>query len=449
MGDGLSSPWGPFGATPAECGHQADMFKAPLVVSHSINANVASELKGDAPEIISFWSTLPGDKVLIDSGASHVISPRRDKMFGYQPAQIKINLASHGHSSSASGTGGLLLALHGQYGITELEIPPPTVIHNASSHSTLVPTTLLQKLGIEVLFPADTNQCVLTKNGRVLCIGYHREGKLYEMPITILQPPVTVNNAEAKIGQADLDLAILHLRLAHLNEKETLVFAKTGKATQGIEKAKDADSFFCAGCQLGKASRLPFSSAPREKVTQLGGKVHIDIWGPARVAGLNGERYMMALIDEASNEAMVYFMRNREQSYRFIQAYKVFMEKQYGPRFKLQVLRSDNAGEILKSNEMMMWMEQNGIKEEEAPPHTPELNSIAERYWRTIVDPSRAILITGNLPMMLWPEIVRAVVYIKNRLPSRAIGGRVPFEVLTKKKAYLNHLRVLGCDAYA
>ena len=54
----------------------------------------------------------------------------------------------------------------------------------------------------------------------------------------------------------------------------------------------------------------------------------------------------------------------------------------------------------------------------------------------------------GKLPHRLWSELVKAIVYIKNRLPSQAIGGRVPFEKLTGRKAKLSHLRILGCDAY-
>ena len=52
-------------------------------------------------------------------------------------------------------------------------------------------------------------------------------------------------------------------------------------------------SLFCFGCKVGKATQLPYVSLPREKVTELGGHVHLDIWGPARVSGLRGEKYML------------------------------------------------------------------------------------------------------------------------------------------------------------
>ena len=67
-------------------------------------------------------------------------------------------------------------------------------------------------------------------------------------------------------------------------------------------KLADLDhNLFCTGCAVGKATNLPYNHPPREKVTELGGRVHMDIWGPSRVTGIGGERYMLSFIDEASS----------------------------------------------------------------------------------------------------------------------------------------------------
>jgi hypothetical protein len=333
-GNGHCPQKGPLGVTPAKCGQDSDMLKDLPVVTHSVSANTSSESKG--PHYLSFWSNIPKDKVLIDSGATHAISPRRDMMFDFQPANITIQLASEGQSALASGTGGLFLELHSDKGTTSLKIPAPKVILSPLNRSTLLPTTLLQSLGINISFPANTNQCVLTsQDGTVLCVGYHRQGKLYEMPITLMAPSSSpkpeIHNV--KISKADLQLAILHLRLGHLNARETKSLAKQGQAVKGIDQAKHGDHLFCVGCQLGKAEQLPFSQGPRDKVTHPGDRVHIDIWGPARVRGIKQERYMLELIDEATNHNMVYFMHSREGAYEKIKVYKTYMENQYGSRF--------------------------------------------------------------------------------------------------------------------
>jgi histone deacetylase 1/2 len=89
-----------------------------------------------------------------------------------------------------------------------------------------------------------------------------------------------------------------------------------------------------------------------------------------------------------------------------------------------------------------------GISLENSPPHTPELNGMVERSMRTITEPARAILQMANLPLALWPYIIKLVVQVKNILPSSAIDGQIPYELLTGKTVKYDHLRIPGCDCY-
>ena len=46
-------------------------------------------------------------------------------------------------------------------------------------------------------------------------------------------------------------------------------------------------------------------------------------------------------------------------------------------------------------------------------------------------------------------EAVRHSVHLLNRLPTKSLGSRTPFEVWHGKKLHLSHLRVFGCQAHA
>ncbi|KAG6470071.1 hypothetical protein ZIOFF_071123 [Zingiber officinale] len=52
------------------------------------------------------------------------------------------------------------------------------------------------------------------------------------------------------------------------------------------------------------------------------------------------------------------------------------------------------------------------------------------------------------MPARFWGEAVRHVVYLLNRLPTKALGDRTPFEAWMGRKPHLAHLRVFGCVAY-
>ncbi|GJR09037.1 retrovirus-related pol polyprotein from transposon TNT 1-94 [Tanacetum coccineum] len=62
---------------------------------------------------------------------------------------------------------------------------------------------------------------------------------------------------------------------------------------------------------------------------------------------------------------------------------------------------------------------------------------------------ARALLFQANFPLHLWGYCIRTTTYLINRLPSRAIDKKSPYEVLYNSLPSLDHLRVIGCKANA
>jgi hypothetical protein len=60
-----------------------------------------------------------------------------------------------------------------------------------------------------------------------------------------------------------------------------------------------------------------------------------------------------------------------------------------------------------------------------------------------------SVLSDSKLPKKLWPEILKTVVYVKNRSPVSVPGSKIPFEMLYGRKPDLSELRIPGCIAYA
>ncbi|XP_074346203.1 uncharacterized protein LOC141684971 [Apium graveolens] len=61
---------------------------------------------------------------------------------------------------------------------------------------------------------------------------------------------------------------------------------------------------------------------------------------------------------------------------------------------------------------------------------------------------TRSFLKGANLPAFLWGEAVRHSIYVLNRLPTRNLDGRTPYEAWCGNKPDLTHLRVFGCTAF-
>ncbi len=68
---------------------------------------------------------------------------------------------------------------------------------------------------------------------------------------------------------------------------------------------------------------------------------------------------------------------------------------------------------------------------------------------RTVLEAVRCIRSDANLPPSYWAEIIAAVIYVLNLMPSRRHPGQIPAERWFGKRQDVSHLRAIGSTAYA
>ncbi|GKD66321.1 putative RNA-directed DNA polymerase, partial [Tanacetum coccineum] len=106
----------------------------------------------------------------------------------------------------------------------------------------------------------------------------------------------------------------------------------------------------------------------------------------------------------------------------------------------------DNGGEFT-SNEMTDFYNERGILLETICPHTPQQNKVIERKHRHI-EVARSLRFEANLPKRFWGECILTATYITNRLPSKVIDDKTPFELVFNQKLDYDNMRVFGCLTY-
>ncbi|KAH9095726.1 hypothetical protein LEN26_017763 [Aphanomyces euteiches] len=90
-----------------------------------------------------------------------------------------------------------------------------------------------------------------------------------------------------------------------------------------------------------------------------------------------------------------------------------------------------------------------GILQYFSPAYTPELNGMAERMNRTLIESARCMLEHARLPKGYWAEAVVVAAHIRYRMPTQAIEEKEsPYEVATGRKPKIGHFRVFGCEAF-
>ncbi|KAG4222626.1 hypothetical protein PC116_g28900 [Phytophthora cactorum] len=174
--------------------------------------------------------------------------------------------------------------------------------------------------------------------------------------------------------------------------------------------------------------------------------VHSDVCGPMQTPTFGGKRYFVTFIDDKSHFCVVYLLRNKSEVAAKFAEFVVFAETQTGKRVK--TLRSDNGGEYTSST-MAKFCSDRGIVQKFTPPYTPQLNGVAERMNRTLVECARCMLEHVGMPKPYWGEAVVTATFLRNRCPTRAINhDKSPHQVCTGKKPLLANLKVFGCHAY-
>lgn len=63
----------------------------------------------------------------------------------------------------------------------------------------------------------------------------------------------------------------------------------------------------CDVCHKAKQTRIPFPVG-HELADSVFDLVHVDVWGPYRVASLSGAKYMFTIIDYKSRAVWLYLM---------------------------------------------------------------------------------------------------------------------------------------------
>ena len=126
---------------------------------------------------------------------------------------------------------------------------------------------------------------------------------------------------------------VWHKRLGHPHQ-QVLQFLSTTKVISVNKVLKT----MCESCQLGKTSKLPFSSSVFKSRRPLE-RIHCDVWGPAPVTSVQGFRYYVIFIDNFSRFAWFYPIKLKSDVFTIFKSFQSLVETQFEQ--KIQIFQSD------------------------------------------------------------------------------------------------------------
>ncbi|MCO5569491.1 hypothetical protein L7F22_023204 [Adiantum nelumboides] len=379
---------------------------------------------------------------LLDTGATHHMTPHRSWLHGYQPLtrHVPVYLRDN-HSLSAVGHGHLHVTLP-----SRTSVIIHNIYHNPGLNRNILSVTEATSTGSFIEFFHDS--CVIhfkLPDGQFEILRLPQRERLYPIPITLARGNGALVNSTSKISAhftRTSTTLLWHYWLGHIKGPILQRMPRNHLSLGLPHNMSPID--LCEGCLMGKASHktFPISESRTSQVNQL---VHSDLCGPMESTSLTGSVYFQTFIDDFSRYTTIYFLKQKSQSLSCFQEYCNMVVRQHD--LPLQILRSDNGGEYI-SHSFQLFCKNEGIKQQFTVPYTPQQNGVFERKNRTLVDAARAMLLTASPLMSCWEEAVSKACYLQNRTPHARDPQSTPYFHWFGKVPQLQHLLIFGCNAY-
>nr|GEW25179.1 hypothetical protein [Tanacetum cinerariifolium] len=205
-----------------------------------------------------------------------------------------------------------------------------------------------------------------------------------------------------------------HQRLSYLNFATINNLVKNN-LVQGLPKMKFKTDHLCFAGEQGKIHQKHHKSKTAFASIQSLYLLHMDLCGPIRVESINGNRYVLVVVNDFS-------------------------------RYTWRV-QTDN-GTKFKNETLAKFFDEVGITQQFFAARTPQQNDVVERRNRTLVEAARTMFTFANLPLFLWAESITTACFTQNRLIIHKCFDKTPYELINKRKPNIKFFHVFGCRCY-
>lgn len=285
------------------------------------------------------------------------------------------------------------------------------------------------------------NSIVVKNSSGLILFEADKIGKLYMVNLK------EMIESEADATETDSPLNVWHERLCHLN-KRTIVKMVAQNSVLGLDgidpkqrfKKGEAERIDCQVCSLSKMTKKTFPSSRRKRSERAGEIWHVDVCGPIGTETYTGAKYVILFKDEFSNFRYIYFMKTKEEVYDSIR--RCIAQAEFSGK-TVKGMVSDCGSEFMSKRTQSLFLDK-GIVHNTSAPFTPSQNGFIERDNRTLMEATRALLFSKNLPEKLWGEAASTVVYTLNRTINKNTIDKTPYEIYLGVKPDLRHLKVFG-----
>nr|GEY33800.1 hypothetical protein [Tanacetum cinerariifolium] len=140
--------------------------------------------------------------------------------------------------------------------------------------------------------------------------------------------------------------------------------------------------------------------------------LHMDLYGPMRVASINGKKYIMVIVDDYSRYNWTLFLHSKDETPEVLK--DSLMMIQQNLQALVITIYNDRGTEFLNKT-LNAFFKEEGIEHQTSTARTPKQNDVVKRQIRTLVEAARTMLSALQLPLFFWAEAIATAFYTQNR----------------------------------
>ncbi|GJX36047.1 retrovirus-related pol polyprotein from transposon TNT 1-94, partial [Tanacetum coccineum] len=135
-----------------------------------------------------------------------------------------------------------------------------------------------------------------------------------------------------------------HRRLNHLNFGTINDLARKD-LLRGLPRLKFEKDHFCSACQLGKSKKHTHSPKTENTNLEVLNTLHMDLCGPMQVQTINGNKYILVIVDDYSRFTWFKFSRSKDETLEFV--INFLKQIQVGLNKTVRYIHTDNGTEFV------------------------------------------------------------------------------------------------------
>ncbi|KAD2393347.1 hypothetical protein E3N88_40324 [Mikania micrantha] len=302
-------------------------------------------------------------------------------------------------------------------------------------------SSFFTKDSCKILSPEINSKIKVLIDQRTLLTA-RRSGNVYVVDMTTDSQTSSPTCLIAKASSSETTL--WHRRLSHLNH-QTLHKLSILSLVRGLPSKEFHFEGQCESCLKGKQHKTSHKSIEESKTTNCLNLLHMDLFGPVKVASLARKRYCLVVVDDYSRFCWTFFLFSKDETSDKIIALITHLERQFS--LPVKMIRSDNGTEF-KNQVLDKFCISKGILRQYSAPRTPAQNGVVERKNRTLIEAARTMLADSGLPLSFWAEAVNTACYVLNRVHIVKRHNKTAYEILYKIKTLISFLKVFGCPCF-